>query len=329
MRLAFVWLLGLLAFSAQGQGLQEVNKVIKLMGCRFELTAVASNDTIAWAAIQAGIEEISRIERLISSWDSSSQTSAINKNAGLQPVVVDQELYDLIYRSKKVSKLSGGAFDISFASMDKIWDFNGKEQSLPDSQVVQAAAAKINWENIQLDPKNSSVFLKEKGMKIGFGAIGKGYAANCAKKIMEAIDGVAGGVVNASGDLIVWGKNKQEAPWTVQIAHPKRKDQLIGWLALKDMAIVTSGDYEKYFMSNGIRYAHIINPKTGYPTSGITSVTVVCPDAELADALATAIFVMGQEKGLKMVNQLKQVECLIITDKGELFTSDQLQLHYY
>ncbi len=299
------------------------------MGCRFELTAVASNDTIAWEAIQAGIDEISRIERLISSWDSTSQTSAINKNAGIQAVEVDPELYDLIYRSKKVSKLTGGAFDISFASMDKIWDFNGQEQTMPDSQMVQYAAAKINWENILLDPENSTVFLKEKGMKIGFGAIGKGYAANRAKQIMAAITGVVGGVVNASGDLMVWGSNAQETPWTVQIADPKRKDQMIGWLALKDMAIVTSGDYEKYFTSRGIRYAHIINPKTGYPTTGISSVSVVCPDAELADALATAIFVLGKDRGLKLVNQLNQVECLIITEKGALFTSAQLQLHYY
>lgn len=308
---------------------KEVRKVVKLMGCRFELTAVSASDTLAWFAIEKGISEIDRIEKLISSWDSNSQTSEINRNAGIRPVKVDKELYDLIFRAKKISGLTTGAFDISFASMDRIWDFNREEQTLPDSGTVAGAAKSINWQNIVLDPDRQTVFLKEKGMKIGFGAIGKGYAANRAKQIMMKVTGIVGGLVNASGDLTAWGKNTRGENWTIQIADPIDKTRMIGWLSMQEMAIVTSGDYEKYFMSDGKRYAHIIDPKTGYPTTGITSVTVVCPDTEIADALATSVFVMGRDKGLQLINSLNGIECLVIDDDHTLWSSDGLMLNYY
>ncbi len=299
------------------------------MGCKFEITAVADNDTIAWNAVNACINEILRIERLISSWDENSQTSLINRFAGEKAVRVDEELYDLINRAKKISELTNGAFDISFASMDKIWNFNGKKQTLPDSQIVALASSKIDWRNIVLNPDSSTVFLKEKGMKIGFGGIGKGYAANKAKLLMSGIEGVKGGVINASGDLLAWGINEKSGNWTVQITDPENKKKSLGWLTLKNMAIATSGDYEKYFLVKGVRYAHIINPRTGYPTIGIKSVSIICPDAEVADALATSVFVLGKEKGISLIEQLNQIECIIITDDDNIFTSEKLKINYY
>ncbi len=302
-------------------------KVVKLMGCRFEITAVAKNDTIAWEAINVGIGEIERIERLISSWDKNSQTSQINRQAGIQPVQVDQELFDLIYRAKKVSGLTKGAFDISFASMDRIWRFDGSMEAFPSQQQIDQARRFINWQNIQLDAANRTVFLKENGMKIGFGAIGKGYAANRAKEVMATITGVEGGLVNASGDLINWGTSNRSDGWRIQIADPQAVDKGLGWLQINDMAVVTSGDYERFVEHNGKRYAHIIDPRTGRPTTGIKSVTIVCTDAEVADALATSVFVLGREEGLALINQLKGVECLIITDEDELLSSDHLTLN--
>ncbi len=312
----------------KAQRLIPQKKVIKLMGCGFELTAIAKTDTLAWEAINAGINEISRIEKLISSWDKNSQTSAINRAAGLEAVIVEKELFDLIYRAKKISKLTQGAFDISFASMDKIWKFDGSMKRMPSDKFVKAAAAKINWENIILNKDNHSVFLKEKGMKIGFGAIGKGYAANRALSIMKQMP-IQGALVNASGDLISWGSNSKGNKWSVQIADPKDKNKSLAWLELKNMAVVTSGDYERFVKFDGKRYAHIIDPRTGYPTTGIKSVTVVCPDAEVADALATSVFVLGITKGLSLVNGLNGVECLIITDEDELLSSTNLNLNYY
>ena len=166
-------------------------------------------------------------------------------------------------------------------------------------------------------------------MKIGFGAIGKGYSANRAKAVMEKVPGVVGGVVNASGDLLAWGQSNHQDGWSIQIADPKDKSKALGWIRLNDLAIVTSGDYEKYFTSNGIRYAHIINPKTGYPITGIKSVTIICPDAEISDALATSVCVMGVDKGLELVNKLHGVECMMIDADDQIYTSNKLQLNYY
>ncbi|HFA48413.1 MAG TPA: FAD:protein FMN transferase [Bacteroidetes bacterium] len=327
-----IWVLFVVAIAVQpmyGQHLSAQKKVLKLMGSRFEITAVADNDTLAWAAINAGIAEVQRIENIISSWDPKSQTSKINRMAGLRPVAVDRELYDLVFRAKKISRLTGGAFDISFASMDRIWHFDGTMTEMPAPEKVAAARAKINWQNIILDPADHTVFLKEKGMKIGFGAIGKGYAANRAKAIMQNMKGMHGGVVNASGDLITWGKSADPNGWTVKIADPKEKGKVLGWLPVQDMAIVTSGDYERFVEFGGKRYAHIIDPRTGYPTTGIKSVTIVCPDTELADALATSVFVLGKKQGLELVNKMKGIECLIVTDDNDIVTSENLKLNYY
>lgn len=322
----FVFVIILLcSTSAFAQSLQTHKKVLKLMGCRFEITAVASNDTMAWEAIRNGITEIERIEKLISSWDKNSQTSNINRQAGIQPVKVNKELFDLIVRAKKISQLTDGAFDISFASMDRIWKFDGSMQSMPDKSVVKNAADKINWEDIIVNAKEQTIFLKRKNMKIGFGAIGKGYAANRAMQIMKEFE-IAGGVVNASGDLISWGKSKNPNGWTIKIADPKDKNKVLGILETNDLAVVTSGDYEKFVIFEGKRYAHIIDPRTGYPTTGIKSVTVICPDAEVADALATSVFVLGKEEGLNLINRLKSVECLIVTDEDEVLTSKKLKL---
>lgn len=314
---------------AQENKLIAQKKVLKLMGSRFELTAVAQNKVQAWEAINAGIKEIKRIEHLISSWDVNSQTSKINQQAGIQPTVVDKELFDLIFRSKKIAQLTDGAFDISFASMDRIWKFDGTNQQLPNTKTVSDAKSKINWQNIVLDKKTQTVFLKEQGMKIGFGAIGKGYAANRAKVIMQEVEGIKGGVVNASGDLISWGISTNEKGWFVNITNPKDKSVSLGWLQVDNMAVVTSGDYERFFESDGKRYAHIIDPRTGYPTTGIKSVTLICPDAELADALATSVFVLGKKEGLALVNRLQQTECLIVSDDDELLTSKNLQINYF
>ena len=296
------------------------------MGSRFEFIAVGQDSTECWAAILDGMTEVRRIEQLISSWDPNSQTSAINRAAGKQAVKVDQELLDLINRAQKVSALTEGAFDISFAAMDQIWKFDGSTAFMPPPDLIQAAVAKVNWQNILIYPEKQMVFLKEEGMKIGFGAIGKGYAANKAKAIMEKRN-IQGGLVNAGGDLIAWGKSDRAEQWSIKIADPKDKKKAIAHLNIENGAIVTSGDYERFTIIDGVRYAHIIDPRTGYPSTGIKSVSVLCPDAELADALATAIFVMGKDKGIELVNQLKQIECLIITDKDELLPSKGLILN--
>jgi thiamine biosynthesis lipoprotein len=306
-------------------GQQPFKRTLKLMGSRFDITVVASDSVMANDYIDRAIQEISRIEHLISSWDATSQTSAINRNAGIKPVVVDAELFSLIQRSIQLSKLTDGAFDISYASMDKIWIFDDSMTAMPTPEAMQSSVAKVGYQNILLDSAASTVFLKQKGMKIGFGAIGKGYAADKAKDVLMA-EGVTAGIINASGDMNTWGQQPSGQAWKVAITNPMDKNKAFALLPITNGAVVTSGNYEKRVTFNGITYSHIIDPRTGYPATSILSVTVFAPKAELADALATAVFVMGQESGLNRINQLPGVECIIIDDQGKVFTSDNIQI---
>lgn len=294
------------------------------MGCNFDITVVADSKEKGNGYIQDAIDEITRIERLISSWDKNSQTTLINNNAGIKPVKVDKELIALIERSIYISKLTSGAFDISFASMDRIWKFDGKEAAMPAKEKIKASVAKVGYENIIINKNAGTVFLKLKGMKIGFGAIGKGYAADMAKQLLKS-KGVKAGIINASGDLSTWGKQPDGSSWKVGITNPLNQGKVFSWFDLDDRAVVTSGNYEKYVIINGKRYAHIINPKTGYPSEGIISVSVFAPKAELADALATSVFVLGTEVGLDLINQIAGIDCIIVDDAGKVYYSTNLK----
>ena len=295
------------------------------MGSRFEITVVANDSIKGNEYINLAINEMSRIEKLISSWDENSQTSEVNRNAGIKPVEVDSELLNLIERSIGISKLTDGAFDISYASMDRIWKFDGSMKTMPSEEAIKASVSKVGFKNIVLDKKAQTVFLKNKGMKIGFGAIGKGYAADKAKKLLKE-KGVVSGIINASGDMNTWGKQPNNDAWKVAITNPMDKNKAFALLPIHNEAVVTSGNYEKFVKLNGKRYTHIIDPRTGYPSSGIISVTVFAPKAELADALATSIFVMGKDAGLHRINQLPKIECIIIDDQGNIHKSNNITI---
>ncbi len=295
------------------------------MGSHFDITVVAKDQVEADEYIDLAVSEITRIEQLISSWDSNSQTSEVNRNAGLRAVKVDAELFDLIQRAIGISKLTDGAFDVSYASMDKIWKFDGSMTVMPSTDSIKASVSKVGFQNIVLDKESSTVFLKLKGMKIGFGAIGKGYAADKAKDLLIS-KGVVSGIINASGDMNTWGKQPDGSEWKVAITNPMDKNKVFALLPITNGAVVTSGNYEKYVTFNDVRYTHIIDPRSGYPATGIISVTVFAPKAELADALATSVFVMGIEVGLNRINQLPKVECIIIDDKGNIITSKNIEI---
>ena len=295
------------------------------MGSDFEITIVEKNESRANYLLDLAIKEISRIEKLISSWDKSSQTSKINLNAGIKPIKVDKELFDLISRSLKVSQLSQGAFDISYASLDKVWYFNKKMLKIPSEEEIKKSVSNVGFGNIILNQKNQTVFLKKKGMKIGFGAIGKGYAADMAQLILLK-NNVKSGIINASGDLTAWGGKPSGEDWMVAIVNPLNKDKIFSWLPIKNKAVVTSGNYEKFINFNGKLYSHIIDPRTGYPSEGILSVTIFAEQAELADALATSVFVLGEEIGMNLINQLKGIDCIIINDKNEIIKSKNIEI---
>jgi thiamine biosynthesis lipoprotein len=210
--------------------------------------------------------------------------------------------------------------------MDAIWSFDGTMTKIPSDNSIKKSVSKVGYKNIELDDANTTVFLKLPGMKIGFGAIGKGYAADKTKTLLIE-NGVQSGIINAAGDMNTWGKQPNGEEWNIAITNPLNKNKVFAILPLKNGAVVTSGNYEKYITLKGKRYSHIIDPRTGYPSSGIISVTVFAPKAELADALATSVFVMGIEVGLNRINQLPRIECVIINDEGHIFTSENIKIN--
>jgi FAD:protein FMN transferase len=302
------------------------SKVQKLMGNRFEISVVSEDENWANERIENAISEISRIEQLLTTFKPDSQTNLINDNAGIKPVRVDKEVFDLIQRSLKISNLTQGAFDITYGSIDKsLWNFDTKMTSLPDAITAKKMVRLIDYQKVILNQNDFSVFLEDEGMRIGFGGIGKGYAAEMAKQLMIK-EGVKSGVVNASGDLTTWGNQPDGKQWTIGIADPNHKNKTFSSLNISNMAVATSGDYEKFVMINGKRYSHTINPKTGLPVTGIKSVTIIAPNAELADSLATPVTVMGVKVGLDLINQIKGIACVIIDDNDKIFTSKNINI---
>lgn len=296
------------------------------MGNHFELSVVSDNPEWAHDCIQAGINEIQRIEKKLTTFSSESETAKINEMAGIRAVEVSLETIELIERSIKISQITQGAFDITYGSIDKkLWNFDEKMTALPDKETAKKMVRLINYRNIIIDKKESTVFLKEKGMRIGFGGIGKGYAAEMAKKVMRSM-GVTSGIVNASGDLTTWGTQPDGKPWTIGIANPNAAQQVFSYLNLSDMAVATSGNYEKYIMIGGKKYSHTIHPKTGLPVTGIKSVTIITPNAEIADAMATPVTIMGIEAGLDMINQINSIEAIIIDDDNRMYKSKNINL---
>jgi FAD:protein FMN transferase len=302
-------------------------RVLRLMGNRFEISVVSDDEQWANNLIDSAILEIRRIEELLTTFKETSQTNDVNANAGIRPVKVDKEVFDLVDRSIRISNLTQGAFDITYGSIDKrLWNFDTTMKTLPDRETAKQMVRLINYKNIVLNEKEHTIFLKEKGMRIGFGGIGKGYAADKAKHLLQQ-NGVENGVVNAAGDLITWGVQPSGKPWTVGIADPNSSHHPFSYLNISDMAVATSGNYEKYALIDGKKYSHTIDPKTGYPVSGIKSVTIICASAELADALATPVTVMGIKVGLDLINQMKGIACIIIDDYDRLYTSKNIRIN--
>ena len=300
-----------------------VQRTVLLMGNRFDIGVVSSAKEQAEQAIEKSIAEIKRIEALLTTFSDDSQTNQINQNAGIKPVKVDKEVYALIERAQRISKLTQGAFDLSYGSLDKsFWNFDQKMTQLPSAEQALKAVGLIDYRNIVLE--EGTVFLREKGMRIGFGGIGKGYAADRAKQVLQE-EGFENGVVNASGDMNAWGVREDGQSWKVGISNPDSPQEIMAEFDLQNAAVATSGNYEKFVWIDGVKYSHTIHPKTGFPIRGIKSVTVFAPFAELADALTTPIAVMGVEVGLDLINQLAGVACLMISDENVIYSSDSIR----
>ncbi|MCD9574104.1 FAD:protein FMN transferase [Flavobacterium soyae] len=296
------------------------------MGNNFTITVVAENEKTGNQNIKLAVEEIRRIEKLLTTYKGDSQTNMINENAGIKPIKVDLEVFNLIERCIGISKVTQGAFDISYGSIDKsLWNFDKAMTELPDAETAKKMVHLIDYRNITLDKENTTVFLKEKGMRIGFGGIGKGYAAEMAKKILIK-NNVQSGIINASGDLSAWGLQPNGKKWTIGVADPDSPNAAFSYMEISNKAVATSGNYEKFVTINGKKYSHTIDPKTGLPITGIKSVTIIASNAEFADAMATPIAVMGIKAGLYLIDQIPDLYCIIIDDNNKIYTSKNIRL---
>lgn len=321
-------LIGLLLITFNSFGQIAHKRKLSMLGSPFEVTVVANDTVKANEYIDLAVAEVKRIENLISDWIPTTQISEVNRNAGIKPVKVDAEVFDLIGRSIKISEITSGAFDISYASMDKIWKFDGSMNAMPTEEAIKKSVAKIGYKNIILDKKEQTIFLKLEGMKLGLGGIGQGFIADKVKELLAA-KGCTSGIINVSGDINAWGKQPDGKPWTVGIVNPLNKNKIFATFPLENSSVETSGNYEKFVVFNGIRYSHIIDTRTGYPATGVASVSVFAKQTEIADALATGIFVLGVEVGLDLVNQLKGIECIIVDDKGKIHSSKGIDIKKY
>jgi thiamine biosynthesis lipoprotein len=326
MKLNFITCFCLLIFTLPNVNAQVLRKrTVTLMGSRFDITIVDKTAASAEANIDTVIKEVTRIENLISDWRPYTQVSMVNQNAGIKPVKVDKEVFDLTVRALDLSRLTNGAFDISFAAMDKIWKFDGSMRKMPSLEAVRQSVAKVGYQNIVLDPENSTIFLKLKGMKIGFGALGEGYAADRCREMMVA-KGIPAGIVNGSGDMSTWGRQPDGKNWTIGLTNPAQPEEVLAVIPLKDQAIVTSGNYEKFVIFDGVRYSHIINPATGYPATGLQSVSILGTSTEQANGLSTSIMVMGREAGLKLLKTFPKLRYVLISDNGKVDASHALKI---
>lgn len=320
--------IALLIVSLNSFGQTEYKRKVSMLGSPFEITVVAKDSVEGKQFTDLAITEVRRIENQISDWIPTTQISLVNKNAGIQAVKVDSEVFELVARAIKISEITDGAFDISYASMDKIWQFDGSMTVMPSEEAIKKSVAKIGYKNIVMNKEDQSIFLKLPGMKLGLGGIGQGYIADKVKDLLIA-NRCTSGIVNVSGDINAWGKQINGKPWTVGIINPMNKNKVFATFPLENSSVETSGNYEKYVTFNGIRYSHIIDPRSGYPAQGVVSVSVFAKQTEIADALATGIFVLGVEVGLDLVNQLKGIECIIVDDKGKIHASKGIDIKKY
>jgi len=294
------------------------------MGSDFELGVIHHSSKIANEILQSGIAEIQRIEALLTEFKPDSITSQVNREAGQHPVEVPAEFFSLMERCQALHRMTMGNFDITVRPLKKLYSFQNQHFEMPSPSSVTRALESVGTDKIKLNKEKQTVSFEHPAMEIGFAAIGKGYASERVATLWKK-EGVESAYVNASGDLKAFGLTEKGENWKIGIANPDQPGQPLFYIPLSNAAAATSGDYEQFFMHQNIRYSHNIDPKTGFPLKGMKSVTVLSPSAELSDALATALYVMGPEKGMHFVQHLPETHCIMVDDRNHIFFSKQLE----
>jgi thiamine biosynthesis lipoprotein len=282
---------------------------------------VAGPDAVALeAAIDAAVAELRRIEDLMTDWRDSPLTR-LNARAGEGPIEVPEELAKLVARALAIAEATGGAFDPTYKAAGSLWDFKAKPPRIPSDEALAAALEHVGWQKVKVDLDASTIELP-RGTTLGLGGIAKGYGVDRAMTVLME-RGIRHAIVNAGGDLKALGRRQGE-PWRVAVKHPRDRDRVLAVIPVSNVCLVTSGDYERFFELEGVRYHHILDPRTGRPSQGCMSATVLAPDAAFADALATALCVLKPEEGLAIVAKLPRVEALVVGLDGQVHTTKGL-----
>jgi thiamine biosynthesis lipoprotein len=297
-----------------------------IMGTYVSITAVAegATDEAARAAVSAAFDEITRVDLLMSTYKPESQLSQVNRMAGMRPVRVDRELIDTVEDALYVSRLTGGAFDPTVGPLVRLWKIGSDEARIPDKEETDSARKLVDYSQVEVNRTRQTIYIRKKGMSIDLGGIAKGYAADRAVAALKA-RGIRGGIVAVAGDIKLFGSREDGKPWNIGIQHPREKDGLLCTLTLHDAATSSSGDYERYFIKDGVRYHHILDPRTGRPARGLISVTVIARDSWLADGMATGLFVMGPDKGYKLAEGHPEIEVLMVTSDGKILATGRFK----
>ena len=302
----------------QAQWLHEEQDI---MGTRITVEVASDDQQAGQQAIDAVMAEMRRIDRAMSPYRPDSELARLNLHAADRPVPVSQELFTLLQRAQSFSRLTNGAFDITFASAGFLYDY--RQHKKPDPATLRKAVSTINYHNVALEPATHSVHFLKPGVKIDLGGIGKGHAVDQAIRLLRK-NAIENALVTAGGDTRVigarWGR-----PWQIGIRDPRHKDKMVAMIPLQDVAVSTSGDYERFFEEDGVRFHHIINPKTGDSARALQSVTIIGPDATTTDALSTSVFVMGPTEGLRLINRLRDIDAIIVDSKGVMRYSEGLE----
>lgn len=296
-----------------------VQKTETIMGTEVTITVTARSPEEGEAAIEAGMAELRRLDAMMSLYKAGSELTKVNLAAGKHPVNVSPEMIEVVERAAEISKLSGGVFDVTVGPLVVLWRMRLKEGKVPADDELARVRPRVNYKNIIIDKKASTIFLKKTGMIMDFGGM-KGYMADRMADIIKK-RGIQNAIIAVAGDIWVLGRRADGTPWRIGVQHPREHDKTLAVLELSDKYVSTSGDYERFVIREKKRHHHIIDPRTGKPSKGVISVTLIGDKGAFIDPLAKVPFILGPEEGLKLVKKLG-AEAIIVDEEGKVFMTD-------
>jgi thiamine biosynthesis lipoprotein len=299
---------------ADGKPLTECRQARYIMGTVVEIAVAAADQQIADRAMAYGFQALQQVDQRMSIYQPTSELSRINRRAGYTWVHTDPDILTVTAEALHMSRQSDGALDVTILPLMRLWGFVQQAGRIPTAAELQATRPLVDYRHVRLDLSRGAVRFARAGVELDLGGIAKGFAVDQAVAALLA-HGVNHALVNAGGDLFALGTAMPESSWVVDIQHPHGADRSLATLRVHNRSVATSGNYEKYFEQHGKRYCHLIDPRTGYPVEEMASVTVLADTATQADAISTAAFVLGPDKGFALIERLPNVEGIMAVER--------------